>query len=174
MFDKLVDLALQFIELFFVCRIVDQWEKGVVLRFGRFHRLVKPGLVWVCPLSIERVILEDTYRKVANLVPQSLTTADGKGVILSAVVTYRIRDAKRVILHAGGHEEAIVAAVPGTIGELVMGSNWSDLNTEEFRATVTTTANAVAKGWGVEVEEVRFSNLVAARSLRLFAEQNHT
>lgn len=173
MLDRIIDFVVQFIELFFICRIVDQWERGLVLRFGRFQRLVKPGVVWTLPLGIDRVLKEDTYRKVAALPPQSLTTADGRSVIVSPVVTYRVRNAKKVILQAGGHEEAIVASVPGTIGKLVMAANYSDLNTEEFRSTVTSASDEEAREWGMEIEDVRFANLVAARSYRLFAEQNH-
>ena len=174
MFDKLVEFVIRFADLFRFWCVINQWERGIVLRLGKYHRAARPGLIWLWPFAIEHVFFEEVYRKVASLPPQSLTTADGKGVIVSAVVTYRVRNAKQVILQAGGHEEAIIASVPGTIGELVMAANWIDLNTEEFRQTVTNYANTAARGWGMEVEEVKFSNLVAARSLRLFAEQNHT
>lgn len=173
MFDKLIDLFVQFIEVFQFWRVVDQWEKGIVLRLGKFHRMARPGLMFIWPLHIEQLFVEDIFRKVTTLAPQSLTTADGVGVVASPVVTYKVVNVKKVILQAGGHEEAIIAVVPGKIGELIMGANWTDLNTEEFRATLTTASDEAAQEWGVEILEVRFANLVKARSYRLFNENNH-
>lgn len=167
MLDKLIELLVQFIELFYVWRICDQWERGVVLRFGKFNRLVKPGRLWVWPLGIERVLTEDTYQKVATLPTQSLTTADGKGVVLTPVLTYRVRNAKKVILQAGGHEEAVLAIVPGTVSELVSGGRWADLVTEEWRATVLSACQERAGEWGMQVLDVRFADLVQARTYRL-------
>lgn len=171
MFDRIVDFLLSIIGLFKFWAVVDQWERGIVVRLGRYNRMARPGFMWIWPFSVEHVLVEDTYKKVTHLHPQSLTTADGKSVVASAVVTYRVRNAKKVILTAGGHEEAIVASVPGTIGKFVMAANYTDLNTEEFRSTVTTACNEEASAWGMEIEEVRFANLVAARSYRLFAEK---
>lgn len=173
MFEKLTDFLIQCIGIFQFWKVVEQWERGLVLRFGRYHRMVKPGLVFVWPFYIESVYVEDIYRKVAALPPQSLTTSEGVSVVVSAVVTYRVKNVKKVILAAGGHEDAIIAVIPGTIGAFVSGARWDDLNTEEFRSTVASAAHESAVDWGMVVEDVRFANLVKARSYRLFNENNH-
>lgn len=173
MFDTLVTKLFEIVELFFCARICHQWERGVVLRFGKFHRMAKPGMVWHWPLNIESVALEDIYSKPARLGAQSLTTADAQSVVLSPTIVYRVRNVKKVILKAGGHEEAILAIVPGTVAELVVGSKWSDLNTEEFRQTVLALCRDRAYDWGIEVESLQFSDLVATGTYRLMNENSH-
>jgi regulator of protease activity HflC (stomatin/prohibitin superfamily) len=46
MFDKLIDLVVTFIHDILPFKIVDQWEAGVHLKTGKFHRVVSPGLNW--------------------------------------------------------------------------------------------------------------------------------
>lgn len=174
MFDKIVEFVVRFAELFYFWRIVDQWERGIVLRLGRAVRDAKPGVCWVWPLAIERVVVEDTYERPATLQVQSLTTADGVSVALSAVVVFKVQNARRVILKSGGHEEALLSVVPAVVATHVTGANWEDLTSDEFLATVTTDVRAEAKSWGIRVQSVRFANLVRARTLRLLAEQSHS
>ncbi len=168
MLDRLIDFLIQFIELFYVARVVDQWEAGVVLRLGRYARDARPGLCWVWPLGIEHVWTVDTYPRPSRLPTQSLTTADGVAVVISAVVTSRICNPKRVILECGDAEEALIDSLTGTLAEHVTGAQWSDLTTEEFWRTVTTYAAKRARKWGVKVLSVQPADVARCKSLRLF------
>jgi len=59
-----------FLPLAIVCsfapRVLDQWERGIVLRLGRFRRQVGPGLYWMFPL-VDRLV--DIFRHVIGLCP---------------------------------------------------------------------------------------------------------
>jgi regulator of protease activity HflC (stomatin/prohibitin superfamily) len=174
MFDRLVDLFISFIDLFFVWNVVEEWQRGVVLRFGRPVRDVTPGLNWIWPLRIERIVTEDIYERPATLQVQSLTTADEQSVAMSVLVVFKVQNARRVILKSGGHEEALMSVVPAVVARHVTGANWSDLTTQEFWGTVTSDVRQEARAWGVKVLSVRFANLVKAPTLRLLQEQSHS
>ena len=178
-FKVLFDILVMIVDWLVPFTVVDQWERGLVLTWGKPRKVfwrrspvLKPGFHFVWPFKIERVVTEDVYDKVAMMPPQSLTTADGVGVAITPIVLYRVKNLRKVILKSGGHEEAIVDAVAGVIGENVMGVKWSDLTTEEFRATLKQSADERASHWGVEVLDVRFRDLVRTRTYRLLQE-NH-
>lgn len=174
MFDKLIDVVINFIDLFYFVRVVDAWERGIVLRLGQVHRNVRPGLVFHLPFGIERVVCEDVNDRVADNMPtQSLTTADGVGVVLTPLVVYAVKNVKRLVLRAGGKEEAVVDSVCGVISDHVARVNWADLHTEEFQQTVLSAANERASYWGVAIRAVAFKDLVKTRSLRIFNESRH-
>jgi regulator of protease activity HflC (stomatin/prohibitin superfamily) len=173
-FDRLVELFLQFCDLFFVWNVVDEWQRGVVLRFGRPVRDAKPGIVWLWPLRIERVVVEDMFERPAALPVQSLTTADGHGVAVSAIIVYRVQNARKVILRTGGHEQALIATVPAVVASHVTAAKWEDLMSQEFLDAVTSDVRAEAKTWGIKVLSVRFGNVAKAPTLRLLAEQSHS
>jgi regulator of protease activity HflC (stomatin/prohibitin superfamily) len=166
--DKLIDFLLSVVDLFYFTRVVDSWEKGVVLRFGRYKRTVGPGIHWVAPFMIERLISADVYARPFRLPPQSLTTADGVAVVVSAVVTCKVANVRKVLLDCGNHEEALADSLTGTIAQQVTGAAWSDLTTDEFWRTVTTATHERARKWGLKVIEVQPADVARCKSLRLF------
>jgi regulator of protease activity HflC (stomatin/prohibitin superfamily) len=72
-------------------KIVTQFEKGLVERFGRFERLVDPGLRFIVPF-IERLRRVDMREQVVDVPPQEVITNDNVVVTVDAVVYYQATD----------------------------------------------------------------------------------
>ncbi|MBM3695444.1 MAG: SPFH/Band 7/PHB domain protein [Actinobacteria bacterium] len=72
-------------------KIVSQFEKGLVERFGRFERIVDPGLRWIWPF-IERLRRVDMREQVVDVPPQEVITKDNVVVVVDAVVYYQATD----------------------------------------------------------------------------------
>src|SRR6266478_2753444 len=72
-------------------RIVNQYEKGIVMRLGKFHGLVPSGLAIIMPLT-DSVIRVDMREQVISVPPQKLITKDNVTVEVDAVVYYKVVD----------------------------------------------------------------------------------
>jgi regulator of protease activity HflC (stomatin/prohibitin superfamily) len=72
-------------------KIVSQFEKGLVERFGRFDRLVDPGLRFIIPF-IEKIRRVDMREQVVDVPPQEVITKDNVVVTVDAVVYYQATD----------------------------------------------------------------------------------
>jgi len=72
-------------------KIVTQFEKGLVERFGRFDRMVDPGLRIIIPF-IERIRRVDMREQVVDVPPQEVITKDNVVVTVDAVVYYQATD----------------------------------------------------------------------------------
>jgi regulator of protease activity HflC (stomatin/prohibitin superfamily) len=72
-------------------KIVRQYEKGLVERFGRFKRAIDPGLNFIIPF-IERVARVDMREQVVDVPPQEVITKDNVVVTVDAVVYYQATD----------------------------------------------------------------------------------
>jgi regulator of protease activity HflC (stomatin/prohibitin superfamily) len=72
-------------------KIVTQFEKGLVERFGRFDRMVDPGLRFIVPF-IERIRRIDMREQVVDVPPQEVITKDNVVVTVDAVVYYQATD----------------------------------------------------------------------------------
>jgi regulator of protease activity HflC (stomatin/prohibitin superfamily) len=72
-------------------KIVSQFEKGLVERFGRYHETVDPGLRWIWPF-MERIRRVDMREQVVDVPPQEVITEDNVVVTVDAVVYYRATD----------------------------------------------------------------------------------
>ncbi len=72
-------------------KIVTQFEKGLVERFGRFDRMVDPGLRFILPF-VERIRRVDMREQVVDVPPQEVITKDNVVVTVDAVVYYQATD----------------------------------------------------------------------------------
>ena len=72
-------------------KIVTQFEKGLVERFGRFDRMADPGLRFIIPF-IERIRRVDMREQVVDVPPQEVITKDNVVVTVDAVVYYQATD----------------------------------------------------------------------------------
>ncbi len=72
-------------------RVIKQYEKGLVIRLGKYSHTVGPGLAFLIPF-IENLILVDMREKVINVQPQKVITKDNVLVIVDGVIYYRVID----------------------------------------------------------------------------------
>lgn len=72
-------------------KIINQYEKGVVLRLGKFKNIAEPGLNLILPY-IETLITVDIREKVINVEPQKVITKDNVSVTVDAVIYYKVVD----------------------------------------------------------------------------------
>jgi len=72
-------------------RIVKQYEKGLVLRLGKYRNTVDSGLTFLLPV-VEDMIQVDMRERVINVEPQKVITKDNVSVTVDAVIYYRISD----------------------------------------------------------------------------------
>ena len=72
-------------------RIVNQYEKGIVMRFGKFHGLTDSGLTFIMPFT-DSILRVDMREQVISVPPQKLITKDNVTVEVDAVVYYKVVD----------------------------------------------------------------------------------
>lgn len=72
-------------------RIVNQYEKGIVMRLGKFHGLASSGLTIIMPFT-DSLIRVDMREQVISVPPQKLITKDNVTVEVDAVVYYKVVD----------------------------------------------------------------------------------
>jgi len=171
MFDRLIDMLLGCLQWFVPFVVVDEFERAIVLRFGKFHRVLEPGFHWIIPLEAEKVLADNVVPRTVNLGSQSLTTKDGKVVVVGGVVTASIRDIKKALLEVEGVDDALKDSCYGAIGSLVAAHPWDAVQQDTFSETLTKACRKQAWRYGIEIERVQLSDLSLARTLRLHMNQ---
>ena len=77
-------------------KILSEWERGVVLRFGRSVGVRGPGLIFVIPL-VERLIRIDTRTITMDIQPQDVITKDNVTLKVNAVIYFRVIEPEMAI-----------------------------------------------------------------------------
>ena len=168
MIEKLIDLVVAVFEYFIPFEVIDSYQKGVVLRLGVFHRELEPGFHWVWPLRIERVLVMDVVPYTLNLKAQSLTTSDGKSVVISAVVTSKVHRIQKALLECNSVNNVLEDSCYGQVAALVASHTWDEVRSESFNELLTEACRKRAFAFGVEITRVQLSDCAPSRALRLY------
>lgn len=169
MFDKLIEFLLGTLEDLLPIFIVTQYNKAVVFRAGKFHKVADAGLHWKIPFfdkPDERTIITTTL----TIPAQSITTKDGKQLVVKAMVRYNISDIKTLVLTIFDPIDAISDTTQGIIKEQITSREWSECSDNELDNTITKKVRSTVKHWGIEIEKVTLTDMGAIKSLRLFNE----
>lgn len=167
-FELLWDLLHDIFDWLIPFEIVDQYEMGVVLRWGKYSRTVGPGFRWMWPFGIEELMTETVVRTTSYLEVQSITSKDGKPVNINAILVYKIGNIKRWLLEVDDAEDALHDMTYGIISELAECKDWSEIMKPAFMEEVTLMVQDEAITWGARVEAVKLSDRVTSRSIRLW------
>jgi regulator of protease activity HflC (stomatin/prohibitin superfamily) len=72
-------------------RTVKQYEKGIIIRLGKYHGMAPSGLTFIMPF-VDDIVRVDMREQVISVPPQKLITKDNVTVEVDAVVYYKVID----------------------------------------------------------------------------------
>jgi regulator of protease activity HflC (stomatin/prohibitin superfamily) len=166
MFEKLIDLIVQLWERIAPAEIVKAYEGGVVLRFGKYHRTVGPGLRWKWPV-MEHLLTTNTCVTTQRLPPQTLTTKDDHPVVISAIIKYQIRDPKPFLLDIWDSVDVLADVTMGAIKSAVNENTYPDLVAHPIERRVVELVRKEVNKYGFQIHAVTFTDMGKVKSLRL-------
>jgi regulator of protease activity HflC (stomatin/prohibitin superfamily) len=181
MFDRLVDLIIQFANLFVPWAVVDEYEGGVILTLGRPRKpprwlrwirkspVVGPGFYFRVPFGAELVLVTNVVTAIDDLIPQTLVTADGKTVVISIILTWRIERSRvdAFLLKVETAKQALRNAAVEEVSEYVRTSTYPELLEADVSLDLLDPIQKKASKYGIVVEEVGLSDFAPVPTIRL-------
>jgi regulator of protease activity HflC (stomatin/prohibitin superfamily) len=154
--------------LSFSPRILDQWERGVVLRLGRFNKQIGPGLFWIIPL-IDRIVRRVDQRVMTtSFLAEKALSRDTVPVNVDAVLFWHVWDAKKATLEVADYRAAVSwaaqTALRDMIGRTMLAALLSER--EELDRQLRETIDAKTEPWGITVQSVEVRDVVIPESLQ--------
>src|SRR5688572_1700272 len=120
MFDKIVDFVISIIELFRFFWVIRQWERGVILRFGKWTgKVLQPGPHLIFPFAIDEVHTIDIIPTVAELDPQTILMKDKIVVVAQALIKYEVTDPKVCLIDVANEIDAVKEFTQGALHTIV-------------------------------------------------------
>ena len=92
-----VIVLLAVIVAFSSLRIANEYERGVVFRLGRLIPLKGPGLFFIIPFGIDRLVKMDLRVITLEVPPQEIITNDNVTAKVNAVIYFQVVDARRAV-----------------------------------------------------------------------------
>jgi regulator of protease activity HflC (stomatin/prohibitin superfamily) len=149
-------------------RVAQQWERGVVLRFGRFIGLRGPGLFWVVPL-IDRVSSWIDQRTVTtSFAAEQTLTSDTVPVNVDAVLFWMVHDAEKAALEVQDYAQAVSWAAQTALRDIIGRTTLTDLlrGRERIEDELQRLIDQRSNPWGVTVSSVEMRDIVIPGALQ--------
>ena len=167
MFDKLIDFLIQFGKDLLPFVIVEQWNGAVHLRFGKFVSVRYPGIHLKLPF-FDSIIETPVITQTVNLPAQTLTTLDEKGIVLKALIRYRVTNVKDYLLGVMHANDVLVDTTMGMIRDIVEITNWEDL--VDVNEQITAEVKEFVQKWGIEIEKITITDLAIVKTFRILGD----
>src|SRR6266508_3450550 len=85
------------IAVFSSLRIANEYERGVLFRLGRLISLTGPGLFFILPFGVARLVKIDQRTITLEVPPQEVITNDNVTTKVNAVIYFQVVDARRAV-----------------------------------------------------------------------------
>jgi len=149
-------------------RMVAQWERAVVLNFGRFAGMRGPGLFFITPVAqaVSRVI--DLRTITSTFKAEQSITADTVPVDVDAVLFWRVVNPEKAILEVQDYSQAIGWASQTALRDVIGRSTLADIlsGRDKIDNILKTIIDNRTEPWGVEVTSVEIRDVTIPAALQ--------
>src|SRR4051794_38592831 len=149
-------------------RVLDQFERGVVLRFGRLHGETRgPGLVVLAPFA-DRLRTVNMQIVTMPVPAQEGITRDNVTVKVDAVVYYKVYDPVRVVVGVQNYQAAIAQVAQASLRSIIGKSELDDLlsNRERLNQGLEVMLDNPAVDWGIHIDRVDIKDVALPESMK--------
>ncbi len=154
-------------------RIVDQFERGVVLTLGKYTGTRGPGLTWVL-IGVQRMIKVDLRITTVDIPQQEVITKDNVPVGINAVVYFNVETAEAAILNIKNFTVAVSQYAQAALRDVIGGIELDPLlsEREKIAQEIKKIVDEATKTWGINVTDVKIQDIeLPADMKRIMAKQ---
>lgn len=145
----------------FALKMAQQWERAIVLRLGRFHRVAGPGLFMVIPVVDEVSYWIDQRIQTTEFNAQQALSKDTVPVNIDAVIFWQVHDTQRAALEIQDYKRAIAQVAETSLREMVGSSTLSTLLAERKKSDgiLRDVIGRKTGDWGISVMSVEIRDI---------------
>ncbi len=160
-------LILVLIVLVLAIRIVNQYERGIILTLGKYTSTKNPGLNFIIPV-VQRMIRVDIRTKAVDVPDQEVITKDNIPVSVNAVVYYKITDSEKAILEVENFYYAISQLAQTTMRNAVGERSLDELleKRNEIAEKIKIELDKKTDKWGIDVEALELKDVIIPEDLK--------
>lgn len=148
-------------------RIINQYERGVVLTLGRYSGTRLPGLRVVVPV-FQQMMKVDIRSTPVDVPRQEVITRDNVTINVDAVVYFRVISAEKAVLETNNYLYATAqfaqAALRDVVGNVELDSLLSQR--EQISLEIKRIVDSETDRWGIDVENVKIQNIELPQDMK--------
>ncbi len=141
-------------------KVINQYQRGVVLTLGKFTGVRQPGLRVVIPI-FQKMIRVDVRSTPIDVPKQEIITRDNVTAGVDAVVYFRVLDAPKAVLETTNYVYATSQFAQAALRDITGNFELDELlsKREEAAQKIKEIVDAQTSQWGIDVENVKIQNI---------------
>ncbi len=141
-------------------RVVDQYERAIVLTLGKFTSMRSAGLTWIFP-GIQRMIKVDMRIRTVDIPQQEVITKDNVPLNINAVVYYQIEDAEKAILNIQDYPVAVADFSQVALCDVVGGFELDNVLSERevIADRIKIIVDKTTESWGINITAIKLQDI---------------
>lgn len=148
-------------------RVLQQYQRGLVFRLGKYESTRDPGLTWIIPV-IDRMLVIDVRVITQDIEPQETMTNDNVPVKVRAVVWFRVVDSQKAIIEVASYEDAVRQTALTSLRNVIGQHSLDELLKEQDKLSqmLGKIIDDVTEPWGVSVDRVQIKDVEIPPSMQ--------
>ncbi len=148
-------------------QVAYQWERTVVLRFGRFHALRKPGIFLVLPVIDKVARFVDQRIRVTGFSAEMTLTSDTVPVNVDAIAFWMVWDAQKAVLEVECFEDAVMLSAQTALRNAIGKNDLANLLSERDRLghEIQRMLDEKTTTWGITTQAVEIRDIIIPKGL---------
>jgi len=169
-------IILGIIVFFFIIsgfRVVNQYDRGVVLTFGKYTGTRNPGLTWIFP-GVQQMAKVDLRITTTDIPQQEVITKDNVPVGINAVVYFQVQSAEKATLNIKDYTLAVSQYAQAALRDVIGGIELDPLLSEREKISeeIQKIVVQATESWGISVTDIKIQDIeLPADMKRVMAKQ---
>jgi len=141
-------------------RVINQYERGVILTLGKYTGTYTPGLRWIF-IGIQQMIKVDMRITTVDIPRQEAITRDNVPVGVNAVVYFRVEKAEDAVLKVEKYRYAVSQYALAALRDIIGGVELDTLLTERERiaSEIKKVVDTETTPWGIDVTAIKIQDI---------------
>lgn len=147
---------------------LEEWERGIILRFGHFHRVRGPGLYFLLPIADRIAKIVDLRIRVTDFSAETTLTRDSVTVTVDALCFWLVWDAEKAILEVQDYEEAVVLSAKTALRAAISRNNLTTFLEQgnEIENQIRAEVDKKTTEWGITVQHIEITDIQIPEQLQ--------
>jgi regulator of protease activity HflC (stomatin/prohibitin superfamily) len=148
-------------------QIAYQWERAVVLRFGRFRALRQSGLFAILPVADKVAQFVDQRIRVTDFSAETTLTSDTVPVSVDAIAFWMVWDAQKAVLEVEEFASAVILSAQTALRNAIGKNDLATLLSERDRlgTEIQKLLDGKTSAWGITTQDVEIRDIIIPKGL---------
>jgi regulator of protease activity HflC (stomatin/prohibitin superfamily) len=147
---------------------MEEWERAIVMRFGRFRRVRGPGLFLLLPVADRVAKVVDLRTRVTDFTAETTLTRDSVTITVDALCFWLVWDAEKAVSEVAEYEDAVILSAKTALRSAISENSLTAFleRGEEIEGRISETVDKKTTEWGITVQHIEITDVQVPAALQ--------